>query len=246
MKHASFGAKSKAAAACATVGAYLMPTLAHRPEATRHDLGQGIYSLAELRSFLAFSGERGDAARALPWLTGVLNPVPHTPHAPDYSFSDLISLFVVRELLKKGVRPRAIHTAERELRERWKTDRPFVSDEIKTDGRHVYWNEEPLTGQIEAADLRGQQVMLIAVKERLTKVRYQAGAAAYWTPMSGVLVDPRVQFGEPVVKGTRVTTEVLADAVGHFGLPKAANRLGVPLDAAWSAVTFQKKLSLVS
>src|SRR5947209_5483262 len=93
------------------------------PESTRNDLNHGIYSLAELRGFLAFSGQRRDGAMALPWLTRVLNPVDHQPRVADYSFSDLISLFVVRVLLEKGVRQKAIRDAEQYLREQWDTDR---------------------------------------------------------------------------------------------------------------------------
>jgi hypothetical protein len=213
---------------------------------TRTDLGSGVYSLQQLRSFLGVSGTRKDAERALPWLTEILNPVQHRPRAADYSFSDLISLFVVRELLKRGVRPGAIREAELHLRDQLGTDRPFVSEEIQTDGHHVYFDEQPVSGRIEAADLRGQQVIYLLVKDRLTRVHYRDGTAAYWTPTRNVLVDPRVQFGEPVVTGTRVTTEVLAEAVEHFGLDQASRRLDVPTRAARSAVRFQNKLTALS
>jgi hypothetical protein len=122
----------------------------------------------------------------------------------DYSFSDLISLFVVRELLNKGVTPRTIRMAESYLRRKWKTDRPFVTDEIQTDGRTVFVDDEIVSGQIESADRHGQQVMREVVSDRLARVRYHAGTAESWSPADCVLVDPRVQFGEPVIAGTRV------------------------------------------
>ena len=221
-----------------------MATLAPQYHATRRDLGRGLYSLADLRAYLGVSGASQDAKHALPWLR-VLNPVFHRSRHADYSFSDLISLFVVRELLRKGVRPRAIRDAESYLRELWQTDRPFVSDRIQTDGRNVFPGREPVPGQLEAADLRGQQMMREMVKDRLTDVHYSDGAAAYWTPLDHVRLDPRVQFGEPVIVGTRVPTEVIAGVARHAGPEEAASRFDVSLPAATSAIQFEDRLASV-
>jgi hypothetical protein len=93
------------------------------------------------------------------WLGSVLNPVRRHPRRPDHSFSDLISLFVVSELRRRGVRPAAIREAEAWLRRKWQTDRPFVSEEIQTDGHGIFVDDRPVSGQIESADRHGQQVM---------------------------------------------------------------------------------------
>jgi uncharacterized protein (DUF433 family)/DNA-binding transcriptional MerR regulator len=222
-----------------------MTALAPDMTSTRRDLGRGFYSLGDLRAFLALSGRPGDASRALPWLTGVLNPVAHEPRRPDYSFSDLISLFVVRFLRSKGVEPKDIREAEQFLRERWKTDRPFVNEEIKTDGRNVFYRDELIAGQIEAADMRGQQTMREMVKDKLTRVHYRDGTAAYWVPRKHVILDPRVQFGEPVVEGTRVPTEAVAEAVGSFGVEGAAGRLDLSPRVIAAAVSFENKRAAV-
>ena len=179
---------------------------------SRGDLESGFYALKDLRAFVAFDGNSTDAARTSQWLRAVLNPVGRRPHHPDYSFGDLISLFVVRELLRKGVAPHTIHDAETWLRKKWKTERPFVSGDIQTDGRGIFVDDDLIAGQIESADRHGQQVLRELVRERLTRVRYHEGVAAYWIPVDGVLVDPRVQFGEPVLAGTRLTTSLISDA----------------------------------
>jgi uncharacterized protein (DUF433 family)/GNAT superfamily N-acetyltransferase len=215
-------------------------------ESTRKELGTGIYSLAELRAFLAFSGTPEDAQRALPWLMHVLNPVAHKSRRPDYSFSDLISLFVVRELRRKGVRTRTIRAAEAYLRRKWRTDRPFVSDEIQTDGHGVYVEDELIAGQIESADRHGQQVMREMVKDRLSHVHYHEGSAAYWVPAPNILVDPRVQFGEPVVAGTRVPTNAVGEIARRIGVQDAAAQLGITVRQARSADSFERGLAKVS
>ena len=210
---------------------------------TRQELGWGVYELRDLRAFVAFSGVPEDSRRVLPWLTNILNPVRHVARVADYSFSDLISLFVVRELLKKGVQPRTIRDAETYLRRKWRTDRPFVTDEIQTDGRRVFVDDEVVAGQIESADLHGQQVIRELVRERLSRVRYQQGAARSWGPARGVVVDPRVQFGEPVIIGTRLPTEAVAEAVRKQGLEVAAAYLDVDIDDARAALAFEDELA---
>lgn len=212
-------------------------------DATRGALGAGVYGLAELRAFLAFSGSPEDAERALPWLTSVLNPAGHRRRQADYSFSDLISLFVVRELLKKGVPQRTIHDAEKWLRAKWGTDRPFVRDEIKTDGVDVFCDDEVIPQQIESANRQGQQTLREAIKDRLTSVRYSDGVAACWVPASGVVIDPRVQFGEPVVKGTRIPTEAVANVAQNLGADRATVRFGLTHDQIVAAVAFENQIA---
>lgn len=223
-----------------------MSTLTDDYRSTRGNLGQGVYSLKDLRAFVALGGgERREGERVPSWLESALNPVPHERWRPDYSFSDLISLFVVRELRRKGYPPRAIRLAEAWLREKWNMDRPFVSDDIRSDGVNIFDGNEVIPGQIEAADLGGQQTMREMVKDRLVSVRYSEGWAAYWVPMKNVLVDPRVQFGEPVIAGTRLSTELVADAVLTFGQDGAAERFGVSTEAVSSATEFEGKRAAV-
>jgi uncharacterized protein (DUF433 family) len=207
------------------------------------ELGQGLYGLGDLRAYLSLSGEEADGAYALDWLTDILNPVGHQRRRPDYSFGDLISLFVVRELKRKGVRTRDIRDAEVWLREKWQTDRPFLSGEIKTDGRGIFVDDDLIAGQIEAAERHGQQVMREAIKERLTSVHYDDGTAAYWTPMEFVLVDPRVQFGEPVVAGTRVPTATVSDMATYAAPADIAADLGISAEKARAALTFERRLN---
>jgi uncharacterized protein (DUF433 family) len=212
-------------------------------ESTRGDLGRGVYALSELRTFVAFDGSREDGRQVLSWLRTVLNPVRHRAHRADYSFSDLVSLFVVRELLRKGVRPRTIREAEDFLRGELRVDRPFVFEDIKTDGVEVFYRDNVIPTQIESASGRGQQVLREAIKDKLTSVRYHDGTAAYWVPMAGVLLDPRVQFGEPVVEGTRVPTEAVANVAANLGLERAALRFDLSSELVNGAISFEQQIA---
>jgi uncharacterized protein (DUF433 family) len=222
----------------------MTPTPTDQPESTRGDIGQGLYSLSDLRAFLTLSGKPDDGQLAEHWLGYVLNPVRRQPRRPDHSFSDLISLFVVRELVRHGVAPRTIRDAERYLRERWNTDRPFVRDVIQTDGREVFVAGEQITGQIEQASRRrGQQVMHDVVKEFLHDVRYLDGEARLWTPAPLIAVDPDVRFGEPVLDGTRTPTSVVAEVAENRDRSTAEQRFRLDAAQVNAAVSFERRLA---
>jgi uncharacterized protein (DUF433 family) len=211
-------------------------------ESIRGEVGQGIYSLRELKRFVAYEGKPEDADSVLPWLTRVLLPVAHRTRTPDYSFHDLISLFVVRELRRAGVTPASIRDSEAHFRRLWNTDRPFARESITTDGRDVYPSRREITDQLEAGNRGGQQVMFDAVKDLLKNVRYDEGWATAWAPAPSVLLDPRVQFGEPVVVGTRIPTRSIAGSVEAVGVAQTATMFALRQPAVRSAVRFEERL----
>lgn len=219
-----------------------MAVTAKTPESTRGELGQGIYSLDELKSFVAYDGEREDAESVLPWLTRILLPVAHRARTPDYSFHDLISLFVVRELRRAGVTPAAIRAAEKHFRRLWNTDRPFARESIATDGSDVFPSRREIDDQLEAGNLGGQQVMFEAVKDRLKNVRYNDGWAAAWAPARDVVLDPLVQFGEPVVAGTRIPTKSVVGSVDAIGVSRTAAMFGLRPAAVRHILRFEERL----
>lgn len=212
---------------------------------TRAELGLGIYSLEDLRAYLAYyAGDASTGSLALTWLIEALNPVSgHVARRPDYAFSDLISLFVVRELRRLGVRMSNIRQAEEHMRHTTGLERPFVHREVMTDGRDVWIvGDEP--HQVEAASgPRGQQASRIALEAYLKSVQYTDNVAATWIPAEHVLVSPHVQFGEPVVQGTRVPTAAVAGVAESAGAERAASRLGIGKAEADAAIEFERKLA---
>ena len=224
-----------------------MPATAdQRIESTRGDLGTGVYSLAQLRLYMALYGNPDDGNRTSRWLRTALNPVEHLRWQADYSFSDLVSLFVVRQLRDKGVKPRTIKQAERYLSAKWKTDRPFAREEIKTDGVEVFCDDDPEAGQIEAAGQQGQQALRQAIANGLESVYYSDGGAAYWLPAPGIVVDPRVQFGSPVMTGTRVPTDAVSGVARVMGIEQAVRRFDLSVDQVENAIAFEDRLATLN
>ena len=212
---------------------------------TRAEIGLGIYSLEDLRAYLAFyAGDVLTGNLALTWLTDALNPIPgHVARRPDYAFADLISLFVVRELRRLGVRPGKIRQAEQHLRLTTGLERPFVHREVMTDGRDVWIVDDERT-QVEAASgPQGQQASHLALRAYLKPVQYTDNIATTWVPVKHVLVSPLIQFGEPVVQGTRVPTSAVADVAAAAGADRAVVRLGIDQEKADAAIAFERQLS---
>jgi uncharacterized protein (DUF433 family) len=218
-------------------------------ESTRGQIGQGIYSLADLGVYVAYAADsEWDPRAVLEWLQQALNPVGHRRHQPDYSFSDLVSLFVVRELRRHGVPLRRIREAEARLRARSGIDRPFVREDIATDGEEVFFATE--ADQVESANLSrkrrtGQQTSAVVLADYLHRIRYEDGAALSWSPTDHVVLDPVIQFGEPVIEGSRVPTATAAAMARESSPELAAHWLAVDRTGVDAAVRFEHELDAI-
>ncbi|MFA9271261.1 MAG: hypothetical protein ACEQSX_10970 [Baekduiaceae bacterium] len=127
------------------------------------------------------------------------------------------------------------------------SERHTTREDIATDGIEVFFSTEP--DQVESANRTsrrqrtGQQASAIAIAPYLHRVRYHDGAAATWSPADRVVLNPLVQFGEPVIDGTRVLTAAVADLASAEGLDRAADWLAVDRAAAEAAVRFERQLA---
>jgi uncharacterized protein (DUF433 family) len=216
-------------------------------------LERGIYGLEELRRYAAY--QRG---RTLPlhhvrsWMHHALAPDKHRSRRPDYTFHDLVSLFVVRELVDAGVAPAAIRSAEVHLRDRFHQPRPFATRKIFTDGVEVLYEPLPSAeGQITSASRGGQEVIRPAIEAALRGIRFDPhGLATAWDAKvkdrgdALITLDPRIQFGEPCVTGTRLpTAQLWEQAQAGESAHDLASSYGVSVSAVKAALTFEEKLA---
>jgi uncharacterized protein (DUF433 family) len=155
-------------------------------------------------------------------------------------------------LNKRGVPLSEIAKAEQHGRERFDVDRPFVRYDVATDGRDVCFEADLDTSKprsMESANKKGQRVLIEPIRDRLRSVRYTEegtdGLAFAWAPVEGVILNPAVQFGAPVIAGTRVPTDDAADLADELGPKTTANRLSLDVAQIQAAVKFQHRLSRV-
>jgi uncharacterized protein (DUF433 family)/DNA-binding transcriptional MerR regulator len=178
-------------------------------DATQEAFDAGVYSFATAARLID-----GASARQLRyWVRSGLTPPTH-PRDPArpweshvLSFHDVISLEIVRRMRGLGVSLQKVRTLEAQLRTyRPQAQRPFAHELFWTDGVDGWFELEPGDTRLVQATGRDQRNLAWkpAIATFAEEIDYEAGTAVRWKPAEHVHIDPRRQFGDPVVAGTRV------------------------------------------
>ena len=129
-------------------------------------------------------------------------------------FEDLISLRVIAVLRKAGVSLSDIYDAQNWLQEETGVQRPFATENLWTGQGEVFaaWAEKLVSigrhGQLALEFLRDQ---LIPVDDLVFDGT--SHVAISWEPLSGIVLEPEVQFGAPCIKGTRIPTRTISGMI---------------------------------
>jgi uncharacterized protein (DUF433 family) len=160
------------------------------------------------------------------------------------TFADLISLFVVRALRKASVDIPQIKAAERNLAALWGVAKPFAFGEFRTGYGAIV--TELQKGEQPVAVGRGiQEILYALVKNDLTNVTYDAEQRARrWRAADFVSLRPDLQFGQPCIDGTRITTRAVRQFVfGGEPIEELADDLNVPIAQLEAALRYEEKLA---
>jgi uncharacterized protein (DUF433 family) len=169
------------------------------------------------------------------------------------SFLDLVELDMLRRLREKGVSTHALIRAAQEATECLQVDHPFVRRGVRVaPGKrtaHIYL---PMPAESEREGLlhlgnRGQMALAEVVEQISELLDYDLdGLVRRWWPegrAGGVVVDPEVGFGEPVVTGTRIHADVLFDMVEaeDGDVDRVAQLYEIPPQRVNQAIAFVKE-----
>ncbi len=130
------------------------------------------------------------------------------------SFLDLISLWVISELISRGVSKREIRAGGEYVAQKVGTDYPFAHRNLATAGTGFFGK---MTTWVELGK-RGQGSFQAGIEGLLNPIEFGSDLhASIWRPANGVWINPEVQAGAPCIEGTRVPTKDVADleAVGE-------------------------------
>ncbi len=133
------------------------------------------------------------------------------------SFEDLISMRVIAILRAVGVSWNKIHKAETWLRERTGYPRPFAIERVWTETEDVFaeFHDTFITasrhGQLVFARLLGQYLQ--PVEDMSFRKHNGVNIADTWKPHDDILINPKIQFGEPCITGTRIRTRILSQLI---------------------------------
>lgn len=133
------------------------------------------------------------------------------------SFEDLISMRIISILRALGVSWAKIHRAEKWLRERTGYPRPFAIERVWTETEDVFaeFHDTFITasrhGQLVFADMLGKYLQPV---EDMTFMKHDGVCVAdKWMPHEDIIINPKIQFGEPCIRGTRIRTRVIHDYI---------------------------------
>ncbi len=128
------------------------------------------------------------------------------------NFLTLIEFYTYNKLRELGIKPIVIKKAHSEIGKHLNTEYPFARDIIRTDGKGIWYD---LLELLINAD--GTQQINIAplVKPFLSKIEFnKENLAERYFPLNNskrIVVDPKYQFGQPVITGTRIKAEIISD-----------------------------------
>lgn len=141
-------------------------------------------------------------------------PITSERDQPDgVSFVDLVEVIAIGKLRQRGFSLRRIRQINEFCQLALNRDRPLVSETFKTDGRQVF---EIAQGAFLLDVLHGQgtQAWDEVLDPFLETLDYEDELARCWWPRGKeepIVVDPDYGFGLPVVSGSGVRTEIVAE-----------------------------------
>ncbi len=159
-----------------------------------------------------------------------------------FSFIELIEAHVLVALRKLHEVPmQRIRRAVAWLSDTFKTDHPLAKIDLETDGRDLFVKHLGLT--ISASE-RGQIAIPEVVSLYLRRIERDAKGPIRFYPFTTyetcpklIVMDPRVDFGRPVIKGTRIETVMIFDRYsGGESLTDLAEDYDIELTAVEEAL----------
>jgi len=128
------------------------------------------------------------------------------------NFKSLMQLYVFNQLRKRGFSRKKILSLYKGLSEKHNTKYPFAIEEavnIITAGDLLLYNYEGFL-----IDSNNQIYLNEVLKEYLRKIDFEDGVVSKFYPLGkekSIVVNPEIQFGSPVINGTRVNASIIAD-----------------------------------
>ncbi len=182
---------------------------------SREPYGQGIYTVGDAARLTAIP--RASISRWL-WKSPLWTPQEVVPgEVLSLSFSDLMEIRFVHAFRQHGVSLQHIRQALAKAREIFDLDYPLSTLRFKTDGRKIFADVLPQGARSQRWLIEmpsGQHSFEFILRHLYEGLEWNdAGRVQSWRPRSDrVILDPNRSFGEPIVDGEGVPTEILASA----------------------------------
>ena len=123
------------------------------------------------------------------------------------SYLQLQELAIVSAMRQQGISLQKIRLAREYLSTMFTLEFPFSNKQVKTDGQDILMEFKTELGgalRLLVANQGGQLVWREIIGERFNEFEYEKNLAVRWRVggmRSGVVIDPRISYGAPSVKG---------------------------------------------
>jgi uncharacterized protein (DUF433 family) len=221
-------------------------------ETIKPRLGEGVYTARDISKILNLDYEKVYRWLVGYWSGGLDESIRYTFGEDRYravNFFSLIEFFTFFKLREKGVSSTSIKRLHCELSALLGTKYPFAiaqdyyiekRNTKKTKKTFIYYTYLDSLIKLD----RKQQFYLKFLNEFLEKVEFDDNnLAARFFPLSNsknVVVDPKHQFGQPVVTGTNIRTETLYNLFkGGEKAEDISILYNIPLEKVKDAIAFQ-------
>jgi uncharacterized protein (DUF433 family) len=162
------------------------------------------------------------------------------------SYLQLIELAVVASARHAGVPLRAIRSTREYMGKVFKAEFPFAEYRFKHDGKRLFIDcidlyEHGGDGKVLETSGKGQ-LAWAEILGRLHEFDYDENLVTRWHlggKKSAVVIDPRVQFGKPSVRGVP-TWIIAARSDAGEDIPTIAKDFGIPKAAVSDALAFER------
>lgn len=134
-----------------------------------------------------------------------------------YSYQDVAEALIVHELLERGIEHRQIKETIRNLRDRTANSWPLTSANLATAGKRVIRAEESALYDVSNIPWHQMALEPSDVARIAGELRRGGWAARERPNLTQIEVDPERLSGRPVIRGTRVPAELVAELARQPG-----------------------------
>ncbi|NOZ74188.1 MAG: DUF433 domain-containing protein [FCB group bacterium] len=165
------------------------------------------------------------------------------------SFLDLIEIRFIQAFKKHGISLIQIRKAYQNAKELLSSDHPFATKKFKTDGKVIIAEIGYESKDSILIELAQNQVLISKILQPFLfyGIEFNENDLAFrWYPRGkrgGIVIDPEISFGQPIVFNEGIPTMVLANAYKiEKSITKVAHWYEIPRSGVEQAVEFEKSL----
>ena len=158
-------------------------------------------------------------------------------------FYTLIEFYVFYQLRLKGISSQKIQNFHHDLAKALKTSYPFAHTKISTDGIGIWYER---MGNLVKNDGKFQFDLKQILEPFLSKIEFgRNNIANKYFPLENsknIVVDPKRQFGQPIVAGTSIKTDIIYSLYEGGESAKDISKLyNIPENKVIDAILYNKK-----